>query len=105
MSLREAVLALRDRTRVLEARLTTLTEQTQAIGGGSLYTLVEQVDKAAVDALGWIKKVRAAVKRAAKAGDQPELVRSALAEAQQGLDQLRRKEPRRLRGRALAQDL
>lgn len=105
MSLRDAVHALRDRAKVLEARLTALSEQTEGIGGGNVHTLVEQVDKAAVDALGWVKKVRAAAKRAAKPGADVEVIRAALAEAQTALNQLRRKEPRRLRGRALGLDL
>jgi hypothetical protein len=105
MSLRVAVLELRNRAKVLEARLEALAEHTERIGGGSVHTLVEQVDKSVVDALGWLKRVRAANRRAIKPGAGAETIRAALADAQQGLDQLRRKEPRRLRGRALAGDL
>jgi hypothetical protein len=105
MSLRDAVHELRDRAKVLESRLAALSELTEGIGGGSVHALVDQVDKAAVDALGWVKKVRAAARRAAGAGANGEATRVALADAQHGLDQLRRKEPRRLRGRTLGLDL
>jgi hypothetical protein len=105
MPLRVALIEFRERAKVLEARLTALARQTERIGGGSVHTLVEQVDKSAVDALGWVKRVRAAARRAARPGAGDEAVRTALAAAQYGLDELRRKEPRRLRGRALAADL
>jgi hypothetical protein len=105
MPLRVAVLGLRDRAKVLEARLTALAGQTERIGGGSVHTLVEQVDKSAVDALGWVKRVRVAARRAARPGTDEEAIRTALTAAQHGLDELRRKEPRRLRGRALTADL
>src|SRR5262245_43437953 len=105
MSLRDAVLTLRDRAKVLEARLTALTEQTQGIGGGCVHTLVEQVDEAAVAALRWVKQVRSAVGRAARPSTAVEVVQAGLTEAQGGLNQRRRKEPRRLWGRQLGLDL
>ena len=105
MALREAVTALRERAKVLEARLVALARATDEIGGGGVHAVVEQVDKATVDARGWVKRVKRAAKRAARDGAGTDEVRAALADAQKGLDELRRKEPRRLRGRALASDL
>jgi hypothetical protein len=105
MSLRDAVVDFRERAKVLEARLKALSRHAEKVGGGSVHALVEQVDKAAVDALGWVKKVRAAVNRAVKAGANVEVVRAALVDAQARLDKLRVREPRRLRGRALVFDL
>jgi hypothetical protein len=103
MPLRDAILELRTRLRALRGGLERLAELTEGVGGGGVHVLVEQVDKSAVDALGWVKAAAKAVHRAA--GASPDAVRTALTDAQHALDQLRRKEPRRLRGRGLAADL
>jgi hypothetical protein len=105
MPLRDAILELRDRLMTLRVRLKALIALTQQAGGGSVHSLIEQVDKAAVDAQGWARAASRAVRRAAEPGARSEAIRLALTDAQHALDQLRRKEPRRLRGRGLATDL
>lgn len=105
MPLRDAILEFRDRVKTLRGRLEALAALTEGVGGGSVHSLVEQVDKAAVDALGWAKAAAKAARRAARRGAGSEAVRLALMDAQHALDQLRRKEPRRLRGRGLGVDL
>src|SRR5262245_41250625 len=105
MSLRGAILELWDRLKVLRTRLEALTELTTGVGGGCVHHLVEQVDKSAVDALGWAKEATKAIRRAAKPRAGLGAIRRHLTDAQHALDRLRQKEPRRLRGRALGVDL
>jgi hypothetical protein len=105
MTLKAALLELRGRTKVLQVRLKVLAESAQRAGGGTVHHLVEQVDKSAVDALGWVQAARKAIRHATRRGATRSDVRHALTEAQAAWTQLRRKEPRRLRGRILTDDL
>ena len=102
MGVRMSVLELRRRVAELQARLEALSDRAQRAGGGDVHKLVDRVDGSAVEALGWVRAARKAVRQAAARGVPAGAVRDALTEAQHHLDQLRRKEPRRLRGRLLA---
>src|SRR5581483_12053564 len=103
MPLRDAVNTLQARLAVLHLSLVRLTDSTQAAGGGSAHNLVEQVDKSATDATGWVRKARLAARRVPAAG--PEETTAALRAVQRALAELRRNEPRHLWGRALAREL
>ena len=105
MATRAAILVLRARLRALRGRLEVLAqavaEAQEEMGGEEMHCLMEQVDKTAMDSLGWVKGAAAAVRRAAAAEAPAGEVRAALTDAQHELDELRAKEPCRLRGRAL----
>ena len=105
MAMRAAILALRARLRTLRGRLEALAKAVadalEDLRGEQMHCLMEQVDKTAMDALGWVKGAAHAVRPAAAAELPPTEVRSALTQAQHELDELRNKEPCRLRGRAL----
>jgi hypothetical protein len=69
------------------------------------HTVLHEVDMAALDALGWARKARAAAGRAARPGAGVDEVRAALTDAQCALDELRRNEPRKLREKELEVNL
>jgi hypothetical protein len=104
MSTRAAVLELRHRVLALQARLEELDRRTQRAGGGSVHNLMERVDAAAVDALGWVRGVRKAVRKAARGASQAE-VSAALSEVRRGLGRLKRNDPAALRNRRVLVEL
>jgi hypothetical protein len=103
MAIRAAVLELRHRVLTLQSRLEVLAERVTLAGGPTAHSVVNQVDTAALDALGWVKAMRRAIRSAGRAAT-PALERKALAEARQAAGQLKRKEPGKIH-RVLMADL
>lgn len=122
MPLRDAILVLRERLKVLRARLGQLTEPgpdrrpagpwpadrrrgTQRPGPDACHKVVEKADASVVEARSWAKQMARAVARAARKRAGLAAVRVALTDAQLALDRLRENEPCYLLGEELRADL